>query len=140
MEKCEDIMREMRDRNEVRKVRLRQYGGVHCNCSIMPDDLPKVYADRFEAAYKAETEALDKIAKDAMVYITKVKAERDHEKKIANFAIDNIAKIRAEGVMLIYDMKTDAETRDSFSPADVRDYIRRIKDALFPVDRTDEKK
>lgn len=134
MEKCEDIMRQMRE------------GDWNCNLCDDDCDCPNAtrimtkLADRFEAAYKAETAELDKIAKDAMVYITKVEAERDHEKKIANFAIDNIAKIRAEGVMLIYDMKTDAEKRDSFSPADVRDYIRRIKDALFPVDRTDEKK
>lgn len=132
MEKIEDIVADIRQQN------LGMPDDMECVSPLVCDMLR--LADRIEKAYKAETEALDKIAKDAMVYITKVEAERDHEKKIANFAIDNIAKIRAEGVMLIYDMKTDAEKRDSFSPADVRDYIRRIKDALFPVDRTDEKK
>lgn len=63
MEMINDILREMRDRNEVRKVRLRQYGGVHCNCSIMPDDLPKEYADRIEKAYRREKEDNSKMKK-----------------------------------------------------------------------------
>lgn len=53
-ETVEDIVREIRDRNEVRKVRLRQYGGVHCNCAIAPDDVPAVYADCIESAWRRE--------------------------------------------------------------------------------------
>ena len=49
-----EIVKEMRDRNEVRKVRLRQYGGVQCNCAIAPDDVPAVYADLIEAAHRRE--------------------------------------------------------------------------------------
>lgn len=64
METIYNILREMRDRNEVRKVRLRQYGGVHCNCSIMPDDLPKVYADRIEKAAKWRDQYIEKLTNE----------------------------------------------------------------------------